>query len=199
MIGRRRKAYSAAGLSAVLVVLAVMLSSAAASLGAEGDVGWRGFGNTPDENRYSPLTQITKSNVDGLGRLFTVDFRRIDPSIRRGQQSFPVEANGTLYVTTNNDNVFALDATTGDVKWRWRPDNEAVFTNFGIVANRGVALCDGHVFVLTLDMTIVSLNPANGSLIKRVGIAQAVPGASSNYGYSETSAPICANHRLVVE
>ena len=25
-----------------------------------------------------------------------------------------------------------------------------------------------------------------------------MPGASSNYGYSETSAPICANHRLVV-
>jgi alcohol dehydrogenase (cytochrome c) len=198
MTGRRRRAYSAAGLSAVLVVLVVLLSSAAASLGAEGDVGWRGFGNTPDENRFSPLTQITKSNVDGLGRLFTVDFRRIDPSIRRGQQSFPVEANGTLYVTTNNDNVFALDATTGDVKWRWRPDNEAVFTNFGIVANRGVALCDGHVFVLTLDMTIVSLDPRTGKLERRVPIARAVSGASSNYGYSETSAPICANHRLIV-
>ena len=29
-------------------------------------------------------------------------------------------------------------------------------------------------------------------------IARAVPGASSNYGYSETSAPICANHRVIV-
>jgi PQQ-dependent dehydrogenase (methanol/ethanol family) len=176
----------------------VTLSSATASLGAGGDVGWRGFGNTPDENRHSPLTQITKSNVDQLGRLFTVDFRRLDASIRRGQQSFPVEANGTLYVTTNNDNVFALDATTGDVKWRWRADNEAVFTNFGIVANRGVALCDGHVFVLTLDMTIVSLDAGTGKLERRVPIARAVSRASSNYGYSETSAPICANHRLII-
>ena len=32
----------------------------------------------------------------------------------------------------------------------------------------------------------------------RVAIGQAVPGASSNYGYSETSAPICANHRVIV-
>ena len=101
-------------------------------------------------------------------------------------------------MTTNDDNVFALNATTGAVKWRWQPDNVAVFRNFGIVANRGVALCDGHVFVLTLDMTIVSLDPATGKLERRVPIAKAVPGASSSYGYSETSAPICANHRLIV-
>ena len=101
-------------------------------------------------------------------------------------------------MTTNDDNVWAIDAVTGKVKWRWTPDNVAVFKNFGIVANRGVALCDGHVFVLTLDMTIVSLDAATGRLEHRVPIARAVPGASSNYGYSETSAPICANHRLIL-
>jgi alcohol dehydrogenase (cytochrome c) len=195
---RSRRTRSTAGITGLVLVIACVLSAAAPSLGADGDVGWLGFGNAPDETRHSPLTQITKSNVDELGRLFTVDFRRIDPSIRRGQQSFPVVANGTMYVTTNNDNVFALDATTGNVKWRWRPDNEAVFTNFGIVANRGVALCDGHVFLLTLDMTIVSLDATSGKLERRVPIARAVSAASSNYGYSETSAPICANHRLIV-
>ena len=86
---------------------------------------------------------------------YTVDFHAIDPTVRRGEQSYPVESNGTLYMTTNDDNVWALDALTGKVKWRWMPDDVAVFRNFGIVANRGVALCDGHVFVLTLDMTIV--------------------------------------------
>ena len=187
--------------AAVLLVAAAactLLTSASARTSAGENVGWLGFGNTPDELRHSPLTQITKSNVKQLGRLFTVDFRQIDPSIRRGQQSYPVESNGTLYVTTNDDSVFALNATTGAVKWRWQPDNVAVFRNFGIVANRGVALCDGHVFLLTLDMTIVSLDPATGKLERRVPIAKAVPGASSSYGYSETSAPICANHRLIV-
>src|SRR3954462_10972967 len=101
-------------------------------------------------------------------------------------------------MTTNDDNVWALDADTGKVKWRWTPDDVAVFRNFGIVANRGVALCDGHVFVLTLDMTIVQLNPANGQLQRRVPIAKAVSGASGNAGYSETSAPICAHHRLII-
>jgi alcohol dehydrogenase (cytochrome c) len=175
-----------------------LLASAGAHTNALANVGWGGFGNTPDENRHSPLTQITTSNVDQLGRAFTVDFHAIDSTVRRGEQSYPVESNGTLYLTTNDDNVWALDATTGKVKWRWTPDNVAVFRNFGIVANRGVALCDGHVFVLTLDMTIVQLDPANGQLQRRVAIAQAVPGASSDYGYSETSAPICADHRLIV-
>jgi len=183
---------------AAAAVFGIVLTSALARGNADADVGWRGFGNTPDENRHSPLTQITTGNVDKLGRVFTVDFRAIDANIRRGEQSYPVEANGTLYVTTNDDNVWALDATTGKVKWRWTPDNVAVFRNFGIVANRGVALCDGHVFVLTLDMTIASLDPATGKLQRQVPIAEAVPGASSSYGYSETSAPICANHRLII-
>jgi alcohol dehydrogenase (cytochrome c) len=187
----------AGALSIATLASGVLLGGAAARSTAN-DIGWGGFGNTPDQNRHSPLTDIGPGNVAQLGRLFTVDFRQIDASVRRGEQSYPVVANGTMYVTTNDDNVWALDADTGKVKWRYTPDNVAVFRNFGIVANRGVALCDGHVFVLTLDMTIVSLDPGNGQLEKRVAIAKAVPGASSSYGYSETSAPICANHRLIV-
>jgi alcohol dehydrogenase (cytochrome c) len=182
----------------VAAAAGMLLSSASARTSASLDVGWGGFGNTPDELRHSPLTQITADNVAKLGRLYTLDFRKIDVNVRRGQQSYPVEKDGTLYVTTNDNNVWAVDALTGKVKWRYTPDNVAVFRNFGIVANRGVALCDGHVFELTLDMTIVSLDPATGKLERRVPIAKAVPGASSVYGYSETSAPICAKHRLIV-
>jgi alcohol dehydrogenase (cytochrome c) len=186
----------------VLLVVAaasgMLLASAGARTGASLNVGWGGFGNTVDENRHSPLTQIDASNIGQLGRAFTVDFHAIDPTVRRGEQSYPVEENGTLYVTTNDDNVWALNATTGKVIWRWTPSDVAVFKNFGIVANRGVALCDGHVFVLTLDMTIVQLDPATGQLQRQVPIAEAVPGASADYGYSETSAPICADHRLII-
>ena len=57
-------------------------------------------------------------------------------------------------MTTNDDNVWALNATTGKVQWRFQPPNVAVFKNFGIVANRGVAYCDGKLFLTTLDMTI---------------------------------------------
>ena len=194
----RRAPRRAVVLFVVVAAAGALLAAAAARPVANENVGWGGWSNTPDGIRHSPLTQIDPSNVSKLGRLFTVDFLKLDPTVRRGEQSNPVVSGNTLYMTTNDDNVWALDATTGKVIWRWTPDDVAVFRNFGIVANRGVALCDGHVFILTLDMTIASLDPATGALQQRVPIAKAVPGASSSYGYSETSAPICANHRLIV-
>jgi PQQ-dependent dehydrogenase (methanol/ethanol family) len=159
---------------------------------------WLGFGRTPDENRHSPLTQITPANVAKLQRDYTVDFRAIDTTIKNGEQSYPLELGGVLYLTTNDDNVWAVQATTGKVLWRFQPPNVALFKNFGIVANRGLAYCDGRLFLTTLDMHIDAISPRNGHLIKSVPISNAVPGASSNLGYSETSAPVCANHVLVV-
>ncbi len=82
--------------------------------------------------------------------------------------------------------------------WRWKPDNVAIFRNFGIAANRGVAYCEGKLFITTLDMFIVSIDAKTGRQLKRVPISAAVPRATPDYGYSETSAPICADHRLVL-
>ncbi|HSC92722.1 MAG TPA: PQQ-binding-like beta-propeller repeat protein [Gaiellaceae bacterium] len=159
---------------------------------------WLLFGRTADQNRYSPLTQITPGNVDGVGRVFKVDFRRLDPTVRRGEQSYPLAIDGVLYLTTNDNNVWAVNGTTGAVLWRYDPQKTAVYSNFGIVANRGVAYCAGRLFLLTLDMQIVALDRRTGRVVKQVPIAAAVPGASINYGYSETSAPVCANNRLVI-
>jgi alcohol dehydrogenase (cytochrome c) len=179
--------------------LGVALAVAGAGSGAPlSPNNWSGWGNTPDQNRHSPLTAIDAGNVAQLGRVFTVDFRSIDSGIKRGEQSYPLAIDGRLYVTTGDDNVFAVDGVTGKVIWRWKPDNVAVFRNFGIVANRGVAYCDGKLFITTLDMHLVSLDVRTGRLIKRVAIADAVPGAASNFGYSETSAPICANGKVVI-
>jgi alcohol dehydrogenase (cytochrome c) len=183
----------------LLVALAtgIALSLAAGGSGASGDVGWGGWGNTPDNLRYSSLTQITKGNIDQLGRIFTLNFRSLDPIARLGQQSFPVIVGDRMYVTTGEGKTYALDATTGKPIWHWYPDNIAVFNKAGIVANRGVAVCDGKVFVLNIDMTITMLDQNTGELIKRVPISSAVPGAATRYGYSETSAPICAKHRVI--
>jgi PQQ-dependent dehydrogenase (methanol/ethanol family) len=184
------------GSGLVGLLAATLLVVAAGAHGGTGD--WRGFGRTPDQNRHSPLTQVTPANVAQLQRDYTVDFRAIDATIKNGEQSYPLEIGGVLYLTTNDDNVWAVKATTGKVLWRFQPPNIALFKNFGIVANRGVAYCDGKLFLTTLDMHIDALSPRDGHLIRSVPIAAAVPGAASNLGYSETSAPVCADHVLVV-
>ena len=55
-----------------------------------------------------------------------------------------------------------MNGATGAMLWHYTPDNIATFKNYGIVANRGVSYCDGKLFLLTLDMTLVSLDPATG-------------------------------------
>ncbi len=163
-----------------------------------GPADWGMYGNTPDEIRHSPLTQITKQNLNELGRVFTIDFRHYDPLIPKGQQSFPIVVNGIIYVTTAYDYVFAINGGTGKVLWHWKPDNTGVFANYGVNTNRGVAYCDGKVFLLTLDMKIVSLDASSGKLVKEVAISDSVPGADAQFSYSETQAPICYDNYLII-
>ena len=89
----------------------------------------------PDRN--SPLTQITRGNVNRLGRVYQVDFRQGQQRVRLGMRSYPLVVGRRMYVTTNENSVWALDAPTGRIIWRYEPDNFALFANFGIVANRG--------------------------------------------------------------
>jgi alcohol dehydrogenase (cytochrome c) len=196
MVSLRVTLAQAGGL-AVLLALTV-LGGASAQRAAAGYVNWLDFGNTPDEIRYSPLAQITPSNAAQLGRLFTFDLNKAVPGIKKGQQSYPIVHDGTIYVTSGDDQVFAVNGVTGAMLWHYAPSNLATFKNYGIVANRGVTWCDGKLYLLTLDMTIVELDPATGNQLARVAIGHAVPGAYSNYGYSETSAPICASHLVVI-
>ena len=186
--------------AAIAATLTITPSGTGPAVGAAPSVSgnWLSWGRTLDQNRHSPLRQITKANIDRLGRVFNVDFRAIDVGILRGQQAYPLIVNGRIYVTTADNNVFALDGATGRVIWRYKPANTALFANFGIRANRGVAYCNGRLFLATLDMHLVSLNATNGRLLARVPVDSAVPGASSNYGYGQTSAPICAKGRILM-
>ena len=160
------------GLRGRLAAAALLAGVALASLagGAPGGVAtadgdWPSFGRTPANDRHSPLTEITPANVSRLDRAYSVDFQKLDPDVRRGQQSYPLAIGGKLYVTTNDDNVFALDGATGKVIWQYKPPNSALFKNFGIVANRGLAYCDGRLFIAQLDMKLVALRPGDGKVL----------------------------------
>ncbi len=176
-----------------------------ATTGAQAETGtgfgpgdWGTYGGTFDEIRHSPLTQIDTTNVGSLERLATIDLRRIDPSIPKGQQSFPLVINGVIYVTTSNDHVFAINGGDGAVIWHFKPSNTGVFANYGVNANRGVAYCDGNLYLLTLDMRIDAINASTGKLVNEVPISAAVPGALAQYSYSETQAPICYKNTLII-
>jgi PQQ-dependent dehydrogenase (methanol/ethanol family) len=158
---------------------------------------WGSYGGSYDEIRHSQLTEITKGNVHQLGVAFRIDFKQLDKSVPLGEQSFPIVVGGTIYVTTGNDHVFAIDGATGKPLWEYTPSDTAIFANYGVNANRGVAYCDGNVYLLTLDMRIVAIDASNGKLVREVPISDAVPGATVQNGYSETAAPICYDGILI--
>jgi alcohol dehydrogenase (cytochrome c) len=183
--------------AAVGAVLAFAVAAADTAV-TPGRTQWTSWGRTTDQLRNSPLTQINRSNISRLGRVYSIDFRQGNQRVRLGSQSYPLVLGRRLYVTTNEGSVWAVDAPTGRIIYRYDPHKFALYSNFGIVANRGVAYCNGRIFIATLDMHLVMLRARDGKVLKDVDIAKVVPGASANYGYEQTSTPICAKGILLM-
>jgi len=100
--------------------------------GAQQD--WREYGGNAAETRYSTLAAINRSNVAHLQVAWSFDTGDAFPDSEMECQ--PIEVHGTLYVTSPKLQVFALDAATGGVRWRFNPlAGEAVI---GKSRNRGV-------------------------------------------------------------
>jgi len=78
------------------------------------DHDWAIYGGTSNNNRYSPLTQINRKNVKNLHIAWTFDTEESG-----GLQTHPLEVNGVLYGLTPSQKVFALDAATGKLLWKF--------------------------------------------------------------------------------
>src|SRR5207245_2447160 len=101
-----------------LVALVVLSGSAAMSnvrgasghgtIAAQGarNVDWPWFGNTSDNTHYSPLAQINAGNVSKLGVAWTMQEGK-DLAI---WETDPIVINGIMYLTTNTDQVMAVNA-----------------------------------------------------------------------------------------
>jgi len=159
---------------------------------------WGTFGYSYQMTRHVPADEITKDNVGQMGLSWSVDFKKEDPDVPLGQQTFPVVVDGTLYATTHFNHIFAMDAKTGEVKWHYKPSAIGAFKNFGLSNNRGVAYCDGKVYMLTLDMRIIAVDAATGKQAMEVPIYRDVKDAKPEFGYYETTAPVCYKGILLI-
>jgi alcohol dehydrogenase (cytochrome c) len=74
---------------------------------------WLGYNGDFAATRFSPLVEITKSNVTGLTRTCAYD---TDEST--AFQTGPIVVQGVLYFTTYNT-TFAIDAATCALKWKF--------------------------------------------------------------------------------
>ena len=71
-------------------------------------------GRTYDEQRFSPLIDIDRDNVSHLGLAWYFDV-----PTKRGMEATPIVVDGRMYVTGSWSVVYALDAKTGEERWRF--------------------------------------------------------------------------------
>ena len=73
------------------------------------DTWWTGYGSGPDNSRYFPSKQITRSNVSRLQAAWTYPFGDTG--------SGPIVVRGVIYGRGRNGSLIALDAVTGKERW----------------------------------------------------------------------------------
>jgi lanthanide-dependent methanol dehydrogenase len=140
--------------------------------------------------RFSGLTQITPENVSRLQPAWT-----FSTGVLRGHEAAPIIVNNTLYIVTPHPNyLYALDAVTGDLKWRYDPGSARAAAGVACcdVVNRGAAYYDGKLFYNTLDNFTVAVDAETGAEVWKTQLGDI------NRGESMTMAPIVVNGKVLV-
>lgn len=155
---------------------------------------WLTYSGDYDGKRYSPLGQITRSNVTDL----RVRWVRQRPTTTKFEAT-PLVAGGVMYVslpampagTGATMGVEALDVRSGQPFWSHeRPVPDRVVLCCGPV-NRGVALRGGTVFWGTIDAHLVALDATTGVPVWDVEVAD------YRQAYSITSAPLVVKDMVI--
>jgi alcohol dehydrogenase (cytochrome c) len=123
---------------------------------------WITYGRDYANSRFSPLAQIDAGNAKKLSSQWSFSFGVLD-----GQTTTPIVNNGVMYVTSSWSKLFALDAKSGEMLWRYDhvlPEDVAKYACCDVV-NRGVALYGDNVYLATLDLHVVALNAKTGKLV----------------------------------
>jgi len=149
------------------------------------DKDWVTNGGNLTNQRYSTLKQIDTSNVKQLKGAWMT---RLKGSGLGGKYSFeatPLVKDGIMYTVTGNDDVFALNAKTGEILWeRWSGIDQKISTVCCGWVNRGLAMGEGMLFFGQLDANVVALD------IKTGKEAWKTPIEDWHNGYGITAAPL---------
>lgn len=123
---------------------------------------WLSHGRTYDEQRFSPLKQITEQNADKLGLAWSLDLDN-----HRGLEATPLVSDGVLYASLSWSRAIAVDLKTGKTLWTFDPqiDRGKARDACCDAVNRGVALWNGKVYIGTLDGRLIALDAKTGRTV----------------------------------
>jgi alcohol dehydrogenase (cytochrome c) len=105
-------------------------------------------------NRQVKESEIGPQNVDQLKVAWSFKIPDAGPV-----EASPIVWDGLVYITTSHDDVYAVDARTGEMKWKYTPQPMQLV---GFPRNRGVAVYDGMVFIAMLNGHLAALDAKTG-------------------------------------
>jgi alcohol dehydrogenase (cytochrome c) len=147
---------------------------------------WPSYNGQTNGSRYSPLAQITASNVSRIVPKWIFSLPNTSPL-----QVTPVVVNGVMYVTSANE-CYALDAGAGRQIWHYqRPRTKGLVGNAAGGVNRGVAVAGDRLFMVTDHAHVISLNRLTGALLWETEMAD------WRQNYNATGAPLVVGNLVV--
>jgi glucose dehydrogenase len=123
--------------------------------------GWSAYGGSPDQARYSSLTQITRANVQQLRVAWTYDTGETG-----GLQTQPIVVGDVLYGYTPTHKAFAVKADTGQPLWTFDSGLK------GQGANRGLmywSAGDDRRVYAAVDQYVYALDARTGAVVRAFG------------------------------
>jgi len=121
------------------------------------NLNWPAYGGGPLNDHFSPLAQINRANVRRLQVAWS-----FDTGEEGGLQTSPIVVDGVLYGVTPTQKVFAVDAATGSLLWKFDSGIK------GTQPNRGLAYwTDGKTPRILVGVTsfVYALDAATGKPI----------------------------------
>jgi alcohol dehydrogenase (cytochrome c) len=150
---------------------------------------WLMAGRDYASTRFSPLRKITTENVKRLVPKWSFSLGTLD-----AQNTTPLAKDGVIYVTAAHSHIYAVDALTGRMIWKYaHPVAEGVGRVLCCDAgNRGAALYRDKVYFATLDAHVVALEAATGK------VAWDTTVADWSKAYTMTVAPLVVKGKVIV-
>jgi quinohemoprotein ethanol dehydrogenase len=124
---------------------------------------WMVNGRTNDSKHFSPLKQINDQNVANLGLAWYLDYDG-----KMGIVSEPIVVDGIIYISAPLSKVYAVEATTGRLVWKYDPKirlDQALNGSYSARTNGGVAVWNGKVYVGTGDCRLIAIDAASAKKI----------------------------------
>ena len=160
-----------------------------------GQTDWPVYGHDAGGMRFSPLKQITPSNVTQLARAWVYDTSE-GSRHPRAEELTPLVVNDVMYVPSSYGRVVALQPETGKVIWRYDIKRSGPPSRRGLAYWPGDTHSPSELLFGTSDGKLTALNATTGGLIAGFGddgIVDTRAGVADNYpshGYGQTSPPV---------